>query len=170
MQPPACERNYSRIPLAAADRSTSGTFEGRWRVGVPRKTQLWHSEIMSLAPDTFHEFRIEPNFDDQGVLTVSFGTLNNTALVFPLEDGLEVLYPAGGCGLNFVRGLGIIFCWMALLATLGLASASLLSFPVAAFLSLSVLALALSSGTLQIFILVESAVPGPHLHLHRQHS
>jgi hypothetical protein len=37
---------------------------------------------------------------------------------------------------------------MALLATLGLASASFLSFPVAAFLSLGVLTLALSSGTI----------------------
>ena len=59
-----------------------------------------------------------------------------------------MLYREGGFGLNFVRGLGIIFCWMALLATLGLASASFLSFPVAAFLSLGVLTLALSSGTM----------------------
>ncbi|MEO6034797.1 MAG: hypothetical protein ABIQ35_06055, partial [Verrucomicrobiota bacterium] len=51
-------------------------------------------------------------------------------------------------GLNFARGLGIIFCWLALLATLGLAAASLLSFPVAAFVSLAVLIMGLSSGTL----------------------
>jgi hypothetical protein len=103
---------------------------------------------MSLAPDTFHEFRIDPYFDDQGVLTVGFANLNPTALLFPLEDGLEVLYPEGGFGLNFVRGLGIIFCWMALLAALGLAAASFLSFPVAAFFSLGVLTLALCSGTI----------------------
>jgi hypothetical protein len=139
---------YLRIKFNAADRSTSGTFEGRWRVGVPRKTQLWHSEVMSLAPDTFHEFQVPAYFDDKGVLTVAFANANNTALLFPLEDGIEVLYPQGGFGLNFVRGVGIIFCWMALLATLGLASASFLSFPVAAFLSLGVLTLALSSGTI----------------------
>ena len=139
---------YLRVKFNSADKSPSGTFRGIWRVGVPRQTPLWQSEEMSLAPDTFHEFRIEPNFDDQGVLTVSFGNLNNTALVFPLEDGLEVLYPAGGFGLNFVRGLGIIFCWMALLAALGLASASFLSFPVAAFFSLGVLTLAFSTRTL----------------------
>jgi hypothetical protein len=50
--------------------------------------------------------------------------------------------------LNFVRGLGIIFCWMAVLAALGLAAASFLSFPVAAFLSLGLLTMVLSSGTL----------------------
>jgi hypothetical protein len=44
--------------------------------------------------------------------------------------------------------LGIFFCWMALLATLGLTAASFLSFPVAAFFSLAILTMALSSGTL----------------------
>jgi hypothetical protein len=69
-------------------------------------------------------------------------------LLFPLDEGLEVLYRESGFGLNFTRGLGIIFCWLALLATLGLAAASFLSFPVAAFVSLSVLILGLSSGTM----------------------
>jgi hypothetical protein len=139
---------YLRVKFNAADKSPSGTFEGRWRVGVPRKTALWQSEVMSLAPDTFHEFEVPPNCDEKGMLTVSFLNANDTALLFPLEDGLEVLYRQGGFGLNFARGLGIIFCWMALLATLGLASASLLSFPVAAFFSLGVLTLALASGTI----------------------
>jgi len=139
---------YLRVKFNAAEKSPSGTYQGVWRVGVPRKTSLWQSEEMSLAPDTFHEFRIDPYFDDQGVLTVGYANLSPTALLFPLEDGLEVLYPEGGFGLNFVRGLGIIFCWMALLAALGLAAASFLSFPVAAFLSLGVLTLALCSGTI----------------------
>jgi hypothetical protein len=69
-------------------------------------------------------------------------------LLFPLEDGMEVLYREGGFALNYARGLGIIFCWMALLAALGLAAASFLTFPVAAFFSLAMLAVALSSGTL----------------------
>ena len=61
---------------------------------------------------------------------------------------MEVLYPAGSFVLNFVRGLGIIFCWMALLAAMGLMAASFLSFPVAAFFSLALLVVGLSSGTL----------------------
>jgi hypothetical protein len=104
---------------------------------------------MSLAPDTFHEFEIPPNlFDDKGVLTIVFANPNNTTLSFPLEDGMEVLYPEGGFALNFARGLGIIFCWMALLAALGLAAASFLSFHVATFFSLAMLVVVLSSGTL----------------------
>ena len=61
---------------------------------------------------------------------------------------MEVLYPEGGFALNFARGLGIIFCWMALLAALGLMAASFLSFPVATFFSLAMLVVVLSSGTL----------------------
>jgi hypothetical protein len=138
-----------RFKFNSADKSPSGTFDGLWYVGVPQKTKLWHSELMSLAPDTFHEFEVPPDlFDSNGVLTVSFRNVNNTALLFSLDDGFEVLYREGGFTLNFARGLGIIFCWMALLATVGLASASCLSFPVAAFFSLGLLTIALCSGTM----------------------
>ncbi len=140
---------YLRIKFNSADSSVSGTFNGLWLIGVPRQTKLWRSEVMSLAPDTFHEFQIGPDlFDENGVVTISFVNLNDTSLLFPLEDGLEVLYPEGGFGLNYIRGLGIIFCWMALLAAIGLASASLLSFPVAAFFSVGLLGIVLASGTM----------------------
>lgn len=138
-----------RIKFNAAEKSPSGTFAGVWGIGVPQKTVTWRSEVMSLSPDTFHEFQIPPNlFDEKGVLTVNFYNPNDTALLFPLEDGFEVLYREGGFGLNFARGLGIIFCWMALLAALGLASASFLSFPVAAFFALGLLTMVLASGTM----------------------
>jgi hypothetical protein len=141
---------YLRVKFNAADKSPSGTFDALWQVGVPEKTRLWRTEVpMSLAPDTFHEFQIAPDlFDENGVLTILFYNPNNTALLFPLEDGMEVLYREGGFGLNFARGLGVIFCWMALLTTLGLAAASFLSFPVAAFASLAALVMSLSTGTL----------------------
>ena len=140
---------YVRLKFNTADGNSSGTYDGLLRVGAPRQTPLWQKEITSLAPDTFHEFEVPAYYDDKGVLTVAFANANNTTLLFPLEDGLEVLYRQGAFGPNFMRGLGVIFCWMALLATLGLASASFLSFPVAAFLSLGVLTLALSSGTME---------------------
>jgi hypothetical protein len=104
---------------------------------------------MSLAPETFHEFQIPANlFDTNGILEVVFANPNDATLLFPLDDGFEVLYREGSFGLNFTRGMGIIFCWLALLSALGLAAASFLSFPVAAFVSLSVLIMSLSSGTL----------------------
>jgi hypothetical protein len=117
--------------------------------GVPQKTQIWRSPLVSLAPDTFHEFEVPPAcVDANGVLTVRFANPSDTALLFPLDEGVEVLYREGGFGLNYARGLGIIFCWMGLLAAIGLASASFLSFPVAAFLALGLLTVTMSTGTL----------------------
>ncbi len=139
-----------RVKFNTANKSSSGTFLALWQVGVPDTAKLWQTETpMSLAPDTFHEFEIPANlFDDQGVLTIVFLNPNNTSLLFPLEDGMEVLYPEGSFALNFARGLGIIFCWLALMAALGLAAASFLSFPVATFFSLALLTVVMSSGTL----------------------
>jgi ABC-type transport system involved in multi-copper enzyme maturation permease subunit len=138
-----------RIKFNSADTNPNTTFAGLWFVGVPGETKLWRSEPMSLAPDTFHEFEIPADLlSDKGVLTVNFVNPNQKALLFPIEDGIEVLYPEGGFGLNFIRGVAIILCWMALLAALGLAASSFLSFPVAAFVSLGALAVVLSSGTM----------------------
>jgi hypothetical protein len=71
------------------------------------------------------------------------------AMLFPLEDGLEVLYRIGGFGPNFFRGLVVIFCWLSLLAALGLSAATFLSFPVASFCTIAVLFVCLSTGTLK---------------------
>ncbi len=140
---------YVRVKFNSAERSPSGTFEALWQFGVPEKTEVYRPGPMSLAPDTFHEFVIPPNlFDENGVLTIVFVNPNNSTLLFPLADGMEVLYREGGFTLNFIRGLGIIFCWMALLCSIGLAAASLLSFPVAAFFALGLLTMTLASGTM----------------------
>ncbi len=139
-----------RVKFNSAAKPPSGTFDGIWYIGVPQKTKLWRSDVLSLAPDTFHEIQIPPNlFDENGILTVNFANPGyQPALLFPLDEGLEVLYPEGGFGLNFIRGLGIIFCWMALFAAIGLAAASFLSFPVAAFVALGMLGIVLASGTM----------------------
>jgi len=138
-----------RIKFDSADHSPSGTFVGLWQLGDPNGTNFVQLAPMSLAPETFHEIDVPPNLlDKNGVLTIVFLNENNTALLFPLDDGMEVLYPEGGFALNFVRGLGIILCWLALLSALGLAAASFLSFPVATFFSMAMLAVVFSSGSI----------------------
>ena len=138
-----------RIKFNSASQSGSGTFDAWWIIGDPDRTSAVRLGPMSLSPDTFHEFEIPANlFDQNGVLTIAFANRNSTALLFPLEDGLEVLYPRGGFAANFARGLTILLCWMALLAAVGLAAASFLSFPVAAFFALTILTVGLSSGTM----------------------
>jgi hypothetical protein len=139
---------FLRVKFHVAQTNASGTYLGLWQIG-PYNDPKSSSMPQSLAANTFHEIVIPPNLiDDDGRLIINFENRNDGALIFPLADGLEVLYREGGFGLNFARGLGIIWCWLALLAALGLAAASLLSFPVAAFCSASLLIVALSSGTL----------------------
>ena len=138
-----------RIKFFVAQSVPSGTYYGAWQIGPPNGRRV-SVEQASLAADTFHEFSLAPNLlDENGNLVIDFLNYNDTALFFPLDDGLEVLYPESGFGLNFVRGLGIICCWLGLLAAIGLFAASFLSFPVAAFVSLGLLMIGLSSGTVK---------------------
>lgn len=138
-----------RFKFFTAQPVQSGTYFGAWEIGPP-EGQRFRLEQPSLAPEAFHEFPVPSRYiDDKGVLAIDFFNFNDVALLFPLDDGLEVLYPESGFGLNFVRGLGIVACWLALLATIGLAAGSFLSFPVAAFVSLAILVVGLSSGTVK---------------------
>jgi hypothetical protein len=138
-----------RAKFVAAQPTPSGTYYGVWEIGPP-EGQRYRPETMSLASDTFYEFVIPPGLiGGDGRLAVDFLNYNDTAVLFPLEEGLEVLYAEGGFGINFMRAMVIILCWMALLAAIGLAAASFLSFPVAAFLSLALLVVGFSTGTLR---------------------
>jgi len=142
---------FLRVKFNAAEKSPTGTFATLWQVGEPEKTRVWQTpEPLRLAPDTFHEIKIPADhFDANGIVTITVVNPNPATLVFPMEDGIEVLYREGGFGLNFIRGLGIILCWMTLFATLGLTASSFLGFNVAAFASLAALFIAtMSTGTL----------------------
>ena len=139
---------FLRVRFYAAQTNAAGTYYGIWEIGPPDSPQR-QSTVQRLPANAFQEFTIPPNlWDAQGVLTIDFVNRNEVALLFPLEDGLELLYPEGSFTLNFARGLAIVLCWLALLASLGLAASSLLSFPVAAFVSVSLLGISLSSNTL----------------------
>lgn len=138
-----------RIKFNTPQNNPNMQYHGVWQIGDASSTNYWQSDVQSLNSDTAHEFAIPPNLcSADGKLTVVFMNPNDTSCLFPLEDGIQVLYPQGSFELNFARGLGIILCWLALLAALGLMSASFLSFPVAAFFSLALLLVGLSSGTL----------------------
>ena len=140
---------FVRSKFFVGETNSTGTYMMEWRVGPPNSSKE-ASKFMSMAADTFLEFEIPPDlFDDKGKLTVQGINRSPVALFFPTDDGMEVLYREAGFGLNFARGLGVILCWLGLLAALGLFAASLLSFPVAAFLSLTLLLVGFSSGSLE---------------------
>ncbi len=139
---------YLRVKFFPSQAQSDKTYRALWYVGPPDTAAVKQFPMMLVA-ETFQELPVPANLiGDDGVLTVEFWNFNEITLFFPLEDGMEVLYREGGFGLNFFRALLIVFLWLTLFAVIGLAAASQLSFPVAAFFSLGVLAIGLSSGTL----------------------
>jgi hypothetical protein len=115
----------------------------------PRRVAVYQS----LAAETVHEIALGTvELDGNGILWVDVANRSDTPLIFPVEDGFQVLYREGGFGLNYIRAVLVILCWLGLLAAIGLAAASFLSFPVAAFLATTVLILGLSTGTLKTVV------------------
>jgi hypothetical protein len=147
-----------RVKFRTSQYNDGQTYKTYWVIGNPDSPSSKRIAQL-LPPESFQEFDIPNMVDNDGKLIIEmYNPPDNRAdMLFDTADGLEVLYPESTFGLNFVRGLGVIFCWLALLATIGLAAGSLLSFPVAAFSSLAVLIVGFSSGTLSSAI--ESRTP-----------
>ena len=143
---------FARLKFYVARTNAQGTYQGMLALGDPRNP-LARVQAVSLAAETIHEFEVPANvFDEQGRVVVAFQNNSDTALLFPLDEGMELLYREGGFALNFARGTLMILFWLSLLAALGLASASFLSFPVAAFFSFTLLFIVLSSGSLSMAV------------------
>ncbi len=140
------QRLQLRVKFHTASANQDAQYTTFCRVGPTNSTrQVYLTEV--FPADSFQQFALPPNLlDDQGRLWIEVGNPNDMDLTFPLEEGLELLYPESTFGVNFIRGLAVVFCWLALLASIGLAAASFLSFPVAAFVSMAVLFIGLSGG------------------------
>ncbi len=141
-----------RIKFHAANPNPEATYNTYWMVGPTNSPKVAQLGLV-LPPDSFQEFTVPAHLlDENGILNIDFYNANDTALTFTIEDGFELLYYENTFGVNFARGIAIIFCWLALLAAIGLAAASELSFPVAAFASMAILLMGLSSSTLQTVV------------------
>jgi len=98
---------------------------------------------------TFHEIEVPADVvAEDGYLAVGFRNLplNNTVVIFPPEDGLEVLYEADTFTGNFIRAALLILFRLIFLACLGILASTFLSFPVAILLCLVVFFTATVSG------------------------
>jgi len=126
-------------------------FAGDYRqimYGTPIKTPIRYFDRNDLIR-TFHEIEVPVDvIAEDGYLAVGFLNvpLNHTTVIFPLEDGLEVLYKADTFGANFIRAVLLILFRLIFLACLGLLAATFLSFPVAILLCLVIFFTATMSG------------------------
>jgi hypothetical protein len=116
---------------------------GEWRIGDLRQpqpgaatqapTRIWRHVRKDIVRK-FHEVEVPASVVTQdGYLAVGFYNppVNETVVLFPVEDGLEVLYKADTFTANFIRAALLILCRLVFLACLGALAASFLSFPVA---------------------------------------
>jgi ABC-type transport system involved in multi-copper enzyme maturation permease subunit len=125
------------------------SFDHGWEAGGGKQTRPVRFSN-NFGPDVPSEFEIPGELiDAEGRLSLRYMNLGKLTLVFPPDEGVQVLCPEAPFWVNFARGLCVILAWLGLLTAIGLFSASFLSFPVASFLSLALLVIGLSSGTLR---------------------
>ncbi|MHC4890694.1 MAG: ABC transporter permease [Planctomycetota bacterium] len=129
---------------------------GRWTVGDYRQikygtkieTPIRNFDRKDLIR-TFHEIEVPANVvAEDGYLAIGFLNVpqNNTVVIFPPEDGLEVLYESDTFTGNFIRAVLLILFRLIFLACLGILTSTFLSFPVAILLCLVVFFTATVSG------------------------
>jgi hypothetical protein len=142
----------------------------RWLIGDVRQLRygLAETPIYDFASKdlirTFHEFQVPAvAVAKDGYLAVVFLNVpeNNTTVIFPPNDGLEVLYKADTFSANYIRAVLLILLQVIFLAALGILAASFLSFPVAMLLCLVVFFTASISGfILESFDFISKDVSG----------
>ena len=124
--------------------ATSASFALRGLLETP----IYSVERKDLIR-TFREFEVPADaVAGDGYLALAFLNvpLNDTVVIFPLEDGIELLYKADTFTANFVRAVLLVFVRLVFLAALAVFAGSFLSFPVAILLCLAVFTMANMSG------------------------
>jgi len=118
------------------------------KLGTGVKTPIYQFDRRDLIR-TAREIEVPADaVADDGYIAVGFFNppLNDTVIIFPPEDGLEILYKADTFTANFLRGVLLVLIRLVFLAAMGVLAGSFLSFPVALLLSLAVFFTANISG------------------------
>ena len=119
------------------------------RYGTESEVPIYRTSLRKDPVRTFREIEVPADaVTEDGYLAVGFLNvpLNNTVVIFPLEDGLEVLYKADTFSANFVKAVLLIFFRLVFMACLGILASSFLSFPVAILFCLVIFFTATVSG------------------------
>lgn len=145
----ANESIFIRFKFNASQTPPDKNIYGVWYVGDYRQIKYGQSRMQTpiyTLPrknivGSLHEFEVPADaVAGDGYLAVVFynDPMNETTVIFPVEDGFEVLYKAGSFGGNFLRAVLIIFSRLVFLAALGVSLSSWLGFPVAVLCSFTV--------------------------------
>jgi len=136
------ESIFIRFKFNASQEPPDRNIYGVWYVGDYRQIKYGQSRMQTpiyTVPrkdviGMLHEFKVSADaVAGDGYLAVVFynDPMNETTVIFPIEDGFEVLYKAGSFTDNFLRAVLIIFSRLVFLAALGVSLSTWLGFPVA---------------------------------------
>jgi hypothetical protein len=140
---------FIRFKFNAAQTPMDKNLYGVWYVGDYRqmqggaekmKTPIYQIPRKDVV-NMIREFEVPADaVAADGYLAVGFYNepMNGTAVIFPVEDGFEMLYKAGGFGGNFVSAVLIMLARLVFLACLGVSLTTWVGFPVAIFCSLTI--------------------------------
>ena len=149
---------YLRYRFSAGDEYDPKSHMCIWRVGYGTGKE-WpengESKTLTIGSSVFHEMELSLKggvVPKNGQVVVEFLNTNEKPIKFELKDGPSILYHDGGFGINLARGLMIIFFWLGLISAIGLMASSFLSFPVATFMSVGILLISASTGTMEQII------------------
>jgi len=133
-----------RFLYHGSPRPEKNEITGVWRIGrfdLDKKDfsgEYYFEAPLTYKCDQINDIPIKAGSIDPktGTLTVHFLNVpqpQSPKAAFPADNGLAVLIPVGGLGVNLFRGLLLILAKLAYLAALGVFCAAFLGFAVAAF-------------------------------------
>ncbi len=138
---------HLRVKFHTASLKNDISYQTVWVIGQIESGRFARIP-KQLTSMVFHEFVIPPDlFSPDGKLHIECENRDPMTLLFPLAEGLEVLFPEGSFAANYCRALLVLLCWIALLAAVGLTASSFLSFIVAALFAMTLLLVCLSGDT-----------------------
>jgi hypothetical protein len=134
------------------------------KYGMDTDARLYRTPVRRDPVRTFREMEVPANAAaEDGYLAIRFLNvpLNDTVVIFPLEDGLQILYKADTFTANFVRAVLLILFRLIFLACLGVLGSTFLSFPVAILFCLVIFFTATFNGfVLESFDLLSENLSG----------
>jgi len=150
------ETIYVRFKYDASRTPVDRNIYGVWYIGDYRQVKYGNGRLkrpiypvpIKKVVRTAHEISVPADaVADDGYLAVVFynDPVNRTTVIFPTEDGLEVLYKAGTFSGNFSRGTLMLLAQLLFFTVLGVSLSAWLSFPVAILCSLTVYAVGMTN-------------------------
>ena len=158
---------FVKFKFNASNNPPDKNVYGVWYVGDYRQVKSGQPKLQTqiyVIPrkdvvESPHEFEVPVDaVAGDGYLAVVFYNepMNETTVIFPVEDGLEVLYKASSFGNNFLRAIAVIFTRLIFFAALGVSLSTWLGFPVAILCSFAVF----FTGTINGFVIQSFYSPG----------